>query len=577
VPIALAAAVLFAAPLGNTVVTHADPGGGTVIEGNFAGDPKTFNPLLVQDQSSQLITGFLFPSLLGVDAKTGGFAPNMPGGLALSWTVSDDSKTYTIKLRQGLKWSDGKDITAQDVQYTWDATIDPQVGSPNSVLWTKNGGTIDSIKATDDYTVEVKFSSADCTALNNIGLVVVPAHIYKADHSDVATSAYNTNPTVTWGPFKFQEFVPSERVSLVANPDYPDAIDKTVKPEGFIYKNVTNQTVSVDQFIAGESNIFDTPPASRRADIAKASDTINIFKYAGDSWEHLVLNEDDPSNPQPGVDKDGKPVAQGHHPLFGDVRVRQAIAKGLDVEAIIKTGVQGEATRMASTLLNTSWAHDPNLKPIAFDQAAAKKLLDDAGFPVGPDGKTRVAKGAKYAKDGTALKFTLIYFSSNARRTAVSQIIKSQLEDIGFQVDLSGMDFNTQIDTVNSEKYDAAIEVLGTTFPADPGSDLNGLYTPGGDVLGAGNLNVTSYSNPQVADLLDKARTVPGCARDARAKLYQQAEKILQDDEPIIYLYSLNGEYDALKTVKGFDPKPWPSPPGLYWNIDSWTVVQKAS
>src|ERR1041385_5028332 len=223
----------------------AQSGGGTIIEGNFGGDPKNLNPIIGLDTASQRIFGFLFPTLVGIDPKTTDFVPGAAGSLAASWKVSDDQKTYTFTLRKDWKWSDGQPITAKDVEYTFAAISDSQVNSPLAFISTAGGGTIDSVKALDDYTVEIKYSSPDCKALNNAGFQIIPSHVFKPDHSDIADSDFNTNPTVTAGPFKFKEFVPSQRVSLVADQSYPDAMDKTVKPDGFIYKNVADQNVMI--------------------------------------------------------------------------------------------------------------------------------------------------------------------------------------------------------------------------------------------------------------------------------------------------------------------------------------------
>src|SRR5205814_9079698 len=115
----------------------------------------------------------------------------------------------------------------------------------------------------------------------------------------------------------------------------------------------------------------------------------------------------DPKNPQPAFDKDGKPIDQGHHPIFGDVAVRQAIAHAVDVPSMIKTIELGQATQMPSAFIPSSWAFDKTFEPIALDAKAAGDMLDKAGWPMGANG-IRAAKGAKYAPDGTPLRFTVL-------------------------------------------------------------------------------------------------------------------------------------------------------------------------
>lgn len=544
--------------------TQAQTSGGVIIEGNGGGDPKTFNPIFVSDTASQRITGFLFPTLIAVDPKTADYLPNGAGGVAEKWDVSTDSITYTFHLRQAYKWTDGAPLTAKDFQYAYDAIVSGKVKS----RYTGDAKQyIASYKALDDYTLEVKFKEANCKALgfaNNIP--PLPMQLFKPDFSDLTDSPFNTKPNVTAGTFKFKELRPSEQVTLLANKDYPDVKAGSVKPEGFIYKVIPDQNVLVEQFLAGETNVIDNPQTSRRSDIDKAQTDgkVTVFKYPGNSWEYVAFNLADPAHPQSAFDKDGKPIDQGHHPLFGDVRVRRALAMATNIDQVIKTAVFGEAQRIASSIIPSSWAYDTTLKPLPFDTAAAEKLLDEAGFPKNTDG-VRVAKGAKYAPDGTPLKFTLYTNKGNTRREATGTIFQDNMKQIGVVVDFQPIDFNTLLDKQNAQTYDATLLGWRNGFPDDP--DQTTLFTPSSDIVGSG-LDFTSYNNPDVNKLELDALHVPGCALKDRAAVYAKIQKIIQDDQPYIFLFAINGEYAANKSVKGFNP----FAAQLYWNVDSWTV-----
>ncbi len=549
---------------------RAQESGGVIIEGNFGGDPKNLNPLIGNDTASARVFGFLFPSLIGVDPKSANFAPNVPGGLAEKWDVSKDNLTYTVHLRKNAyKWTDGTSVTAKDYKFSFDAVMS---GKIDSYLTGFIGERIASVEAPDDWTVVVKFKEAACTALSDMaGVTPLPAHKFKADFSDMKDSAYNTKPDVTAGVFRFKDFRPSEQVTLVANPDYPDAAQGKVKPEGFIYKVVPDQTVLVEQFLAGETNVIDGPPVSRRADIRAAGDAgkVKAYGFPGNAWDYVGWNLADPGNPQSAYDAKGKPTGadQGHHPLFGDVRVRRAMALATNVDQIIKTAVFGEGTRMSSSILPTSWAYDKTLKPLPYDPEAAKKLLDEAGFPMGPDG-IRAAKGAKYAKDGTPFRFTLYTNEGNSRRKAIGTIMQDNLKQIGVQVDFQTIDFNTLLDKMNSQEYDAFILGWRNGFPDDP--DQTQILSSKSDIVGSGD-DVTSYANPEFDKIEFDANHVPGCDQKARAALYAKAQKILQDDQPYMFLFVTNGMYASSSNVQGFDPLP----SQLYWNVDTWTVKSK--
>jgi len=536
--------------------------GGVIIEGNFGGDVKNLNPLISSDTASQRVYGFLFPSLVGVNPDTGGWATKgmHEGDVAEGWDVSKDGLTYTFHLRKDFKWSDGTPLTAKDFLYAYQATVSGKVDAP---LQGQTQERIASEEAPDDYTLVVHFKTASCTALADISFITpVPAHMFKPDFSDINDSPFNTNPSVTAGVFKFKEFRPSEQVTLVRDENYPDG---KVGPDGFIYKNVPDQAVLVEQFLAGETNLIDSPPQGRRADV-EANSAITPYKYPGNSWDYIALNLADPTNPVSAVDEKGAVVNadQGHHPLFGDVRVRRALQLGTNVPQMVKTAVFGYGTQMASGIIPSSWAFDKDLKPVPYDPAAAAKLLDEAGFPKGADG-IRAAKGAKYAPDGTPLKFTMFTNDGNARRTAAGTIFQDNMKDLGIVVDFQPIEFNTILDKLNQQTFDAILLGWRNGYPDDP--DLTQIFGTTGDVVGSGS-NSGSYTNAAFDKIEKDALNIPGCDPVKRADLYKQAQKILQDDQPYIWLYVQDGMYAARKNVEGFDPRP----SNLFWNVDKWHI-----
>jgi peptide/nickel transport system substrate-binding protein len=545
-----------------------NPRGGILIEGNFGGDPATFNPLLASDTASARVSAFMFPAFAAVDPATATFVKDGQGlgAMVTDWTISDDGLVYTFTLRDDWNWSDGTPITSADVLYTWNA-INSGVVETQSVYILDS---ISDVTAPDAHTVVVTFKTADCTALNYAGsLAPLPSHILPQDFSQLNDSDFNFNPTVTAGIFSFGEFRPSEQVSLIADQNYPDATRGFVSPDGWIYKNVPDQTVLTEQFLAGETNLIDNAPVSRRSDLRAAGDAgdVQVYSYPGNAWDYVGLNLADPNNPQNAFDADGNPIDQGHHPIFSDVRVRQALAQAIDVDSIVQGAVFGEGSRMTSFIIPASWAYDNDLPPIAFDPDKAAQLLTDAGWvddDNNPD-TPRIAMGAMYAQDGDPLEFTLYTNNGNSRRTAIGTIVQDQLKQIGVQVDFQTIDFNTLLDIMNSQTFDAFILGWRNGYPDDP--DVTQILTPVSDVVGSGSDN-TSYNNPEFNDLNAQAKALPGCDPAERSKLYAQMQQIFQQDLPYIPLYAINGMYASRSTVQGFGPYP----SQLYWNVDTWAV-----
>ncbi len=545
--------------------------GGIIIEGNISADVATMNPIMSSDTASSRVIGFMFPSFIGADPAAAVLAENQPNSLAATWEISEDGLTYTFHLREDMTWSDGTPITSADVLYSWEAIkagAEGLIDVPGSYIIDPTGATgVLDVQAPDDYTVVVTFASPECTALSYAASIVpAPSHVLPEDVSTLGDSEFNLNPTVTRGPFTFGEFRPGEQVSLVNDPTYPavDTVLGYVAPEGFIYRTVPDQTVMVEQFLAGELNVIDGPAVARRQDIRNSSAT--VYSYPGNAWDYLAMNLADPNNPQNAFDEAGNPIDQGHHPIFGDVRVRQAMARAIDVESIIDAAVFNEGERMTSFLIPASWAYADDLAPIPFDPAAAAAMLDEAGWvdadndPATP----RVAQGAMYAEDGTEFVFTLYTNEGNTRREAIGTLVQDQLAQIGIRVDFQTIDFNTLLDIMDSQTFDTIILGWRNGYPDDP--DATQLFTPASDVIGSGS-NFTSFNNERFTELNAQAKSLPGCDPAERAAIYGEMQQIMQEELPYIWLFATNGMY-AANSIEGFDPYP----SQLYWNADAWSV-----
>jgi peptide/nickel transport system substrate-binding protein len=553
--------------------------GGPVVEGNFAGSVNfgSLNPLRNNDTATNEVTGLMFPAVVLGNPFTQTFGKvgdkGQTSSLATDWTVSDDGLTYTFTLRKDAMWSDGTPITATDVKFSFDAVASGQIDAPLYGLLnydpTGNPTGIKEVKIVDDYTVQTVFEQATCTALGLSGFLVVPAHAFgytgqaDFDFSVLKDNPFDTDPSAVYGPFELASLNPGEAVALKALTT--TWADGPVIPSGFVYRDVPDQTVLVEQFLAGESNYINGPPASRRADVRAASN-VQWKDYPGNSWDYLAFNLADPKNPQPGLDENGNPIDQGHHPIFSDVRVRRAIQLAVNVPDIIKGAVFGEGTQMAANIIPTSWAVDPNLAPIPYDPDQAAKMLDDAGWPLGADGK-RSCQGCMYAEQGAPFKFTLITNAGNTRREAIGQIVQDELSKLGIEVDFQAVDFQTLLsETFGAQTFDAYILGWQNGFPDDP--DQIQLFGPSNDNPANQGSNSTSYYNPQFVQLSQEANTVPGCDTAKRAAIYAQIQKLLQDDQPYVWMYVQNTMYAANKDVEGFDPQP--NVP--LWNINTWMV-----
>lgn len=545
--------------------------GAPVISPNFGADIATLNPILAQDGTSQEIIDLIYPPFLGVDIETGFFGESIPRQLVDSWEISEDGLTYTFHLRDDFVWSDGTPVTSADVLYVWNAIQDEGLEANGNLVQTKD--VITNVEAPDPQTVVFTFNTPNCSALTAASKYIpVPAHVFEelfgSDYALMNDSDYNLNPNVTSGIFSFQNFRPGEQVTIVANQDYPDG---PVYPEGFIQKVVTDQTVQVEQFLAGELTRMGVPSA-RQAELQELVDagTYQGFNSLRANYRFVAFNLADPENPQNGLDEDGNPIDQGHHPIFGDVRVRQALNYAIDFEALNQGAFNGFGIQGATHSRPDSWAHPQELEPYPFDQEQAIALLEDAGWTDEDGDGIRECNGCLYAEEGAPLAFEFITNAGNTSQEAMGTILQDQWGEVGFDVNFQPIDFNVLVETFQAQTFDAVSIFWGFDFPADPDSEFSGVFAPEADVLGAG-FNATSYSNPRVNEIVEEARALPGCDQEARSELYQEAYRILHEESPWIWIGGAQTLRVAQNNVANWNPLDTASPLEFH-NVQEWQI-----
>lgn len=572
--------VLMVAP----VLAQEEPGpgeGGIIIEPTFS-EITTLNPLLIADGNSEDVADRLFPALIGwdVEANYYAMAPNNYGGIADSWEISEDGRTYTFMLRDDWNWSDGTPLTSADFLYSWDALNSGEIDhNLFEVL-----DLIESVEAPDPQTLVITFTEADCFALNTAnGIPPVPAHVFNelfgTDYGLMNESDWNLNPDVTAYEFQFRNYRPGEQVTLLANQGFADAQLGYVSPEGWIYKSVPDQTVQMEQFLAGQITVVDSVPSDRQAQMRELGDAgeIQYFESPSATIRFISLNTGDPNNPQDGLDEDGNPIEQGHHPILGDVRVRQALYYGMNFDAINEGALFGLGRPAATHMTPQHWAFNPDIEPFLMDLEMARALLTEAGWidDDGDEGTTedptpRIAQGASYAEDGTELAFALTVPAGNTSAEATATLLQDQWRQVGIALEVRAIDFPVLLEDFYSQTGDAFM-IFWPIDAVNPDAATRRVLHPSQDVVGNG-LNAVSYNNEEMNALLDQGRTLPGCDLDELADIYGQVQQILHDDVPWIWVSTSQVPVVAQANLQNWDPRVATN--GLRWNITAWAVAE---
>lgn len=626
--VAVALLIAIALPIAaqDELVEPAAPGeGGTVVQVNIGSDPPNIHPLIGADTSSSAVWTLMYPSILTTDTEFN-LAANQPGGMAAGWEYDETGTILTVTLREDMFWSDGEQINADDYLWSIAATQSGVTNSPrSSIFWelsdgTANGGAIHEITKIDDFTIQfelgaVQFDEAgeiilaedgtpalipDCDALGDINDVTpVPEHVFSEafgeDYALLNDDPYffpiSGSGPATFGPFTdpFIEF--GVQVSLLADQTYSDTIALDyVAPGEWLYQVVADQNVAYERFLAGDFTFLGVSANNQNAFRALADETgdFDYLEYPANGYTYVGLNLADPDNPSPAFDEEGNLLDQGLHPVFSDVNVRLAFAHGIDVDAMIgerptddseATGIlEGNGFRLAThdhpLFSQTSdLLEEAGVTPREYDPELAMSLLEEAGWVDIDDDGIRECQGCLYSVEvdpsfeGSDLTFELITNAGNVLREAAGETIAVQLGEIGFNVDLQILEWGTVLDALFAQTHDAIIIGWSLGLPFQP-SGLSELLGAGVDVPGGG-FNYPSYVNEEFEAIFEQADSLAGCDPDERNALYAQAQQMVYEDAPYIFLYAANVMTATTSDLQNEDIIPYAE----RYNIDDWTLI----
>lgn len=529
--------------------------GGRLVEGQI-GDPKTFQPVIATDSVSSNSWGQVYISLLRTNKDTGDLEP----GLAEKFEMSADSLTLTYTLKDGLVWSDGKPFDGDDYKYTVEAVArskktvrkttiqdivgyaDYKDGKTDSMagLTVSNGG----------KTITIKFAKVFCPAMRALAGAaaggILPKHSFVQYWDNKSTDAtkniddnpLNNAPPTSMGPWIFKSFTPGQTIEYVRNDKYYRGAPLV---EFFTLKNYADANATKAAFLTGELSYL-SPALGDVDEVKKYQDAFMTQFPSVTAYNYIGWN-----------------AAAAKAPWLKDKRVRQALWYGINVKAIIDKIVFGYGKQVYAHTPAASWAYsDAGFNKYAYDPAKAKSLLESAGAKMGSDGIYRWT-------DGSPMKMRIETNQGNTARETILQFAQEQYKQIGVQIDPLLESFNALLDrTVPGTDYEGYI--LGWTgLAGDPDSGYNIWHS---SQRGKDQFNNVDFNNPQVDKDLDQGRNGPDCTQPTRAKLYQDFNKILNDEAPYTFLYSGDAITFYSKKLQNIQAAPYSS--GSGWNIEKW-------
>ena len=516
------------APVGNF--------GGELIASTIGEGPKTFNPFNSKDNTSSTMAGVMFDGLLTTNPVTGQPSPK----LAKSYEISPDGKTYTIHLRRGIKWSDGKPITADDVVFTWRDIIFAGLGDTS----TRDSLVIDdklpTVRKIDDYTVEFTTPKPYAPFIRMLSASIAPKHYFlsavKGGAETFDRFLGTTTPPkdiVVSGAFKLKEYVPAQRVVFERNPNYYEINKEKQKLpylDRFIYLIVGDLNNEVLKFEAKELDVISLQGSkvARYKSLEAHSDfkLYNLGPATGTMYLSMNLNNRKGKNGKFYVN----PTKQK---WFQDLNFRQAVDYAIDRKNMVFNIANGIGEPLFTPESLNSIYLNKNIKPYSRNLEKSRELLKKSGF--------YTKKGKLYDKDGNRVEFDLYTNAGNTEREAIGVMVKQDLEDLGMKVNFKPIEFNSLVNKLVST-FDWDMVIMGLTgSPLEPNGGKNVWLSDGR--LHMFNMRLPDEGKDKILPWekeLDECFTKGALATkfEDRKKYYDKYQEIVYLQKPFIYIYS---------------------------------------
>lgn len=497
-------------------------------------DPKALNPLMAEDDPSDIVRYLTGGVLIRVNRKT----QENESELASSWTIDEDGRRIIFKLRPGLKFSDGSDFTADDVVATMNTALDPKLNSPKGDPLRTGGKAV--VQALDKNQVSLEFERPIAGVERLFDEIAIsPARMAgKADSSTVL------------GPFAVAEQRAGEYVLLKRNPNYwkKDDTGHQLPYLDAVRLNVlSNRDTELLRFRRGEVQLID--------------------KMLPDTYEQLH-SEEAPSARDLGPSVEAEqmwfnqvarsPLPEYKKTWFRSRNFRRAVSMAINRADLARIAFRGHATPSLGLLspANKIW-FDTNLKPLNYDTNGALDLLKQDGFHKDGD----VLKD----KSGNAVTFSLITNAGNKARERMGSLIQQDLQQIGITVHFVPLDFPSIAERI-TKTYDYDACLLGlTNVDLDPNAQMN-VWLSSAD-LHQWNPAQKRPETPWEAEI-DKYMHAQASTldRNQRKAAFDKVQEIVADEQPMLYLVDKNALVAVSPSVRNADPTVLN--PQTYWNIE---------
>ncbi|MCU0493537.1 MAG: peptide ABC transporter substrate-binding protein, partial [Chloroflexaceae bacterium] len=531
------------------------------------------NPALVEGDLPSLENGGA--TLTEVTVQPGEPVFDLESKTVVEATTATTARQLVVtgKIKAGLKWDDGQPLTARDFVFAWKLSCDAESGSltqDNCPLGSSPsaGGIVSNYEAVDDTTLRLTYAPGVVDSLffstvfgpngtpqpEHLFKDVKPADVLKDERATGGTSAL----PLGYGPYKMTKWNKGESITFEANPNWSGEAPKTPT---MIYKFFADAVALASAVIAGEIDVsggqtgVDIDQYPYLTSVAKNGDINFQLNVDSNRFESLRLNLNDPNDAE----------LKAPHPFLSDVRVRKAIAMGLNRQQMVDTIFYGQSKVLDQPQLPQHESFNAAMGKVEYNPEEAKKLLDEAGWTPGADGIRE--------KDGKRASFTLVTTSGVPLRQRATQIAQSNLKELGIEVNLSYIPPAVLIspDVYFSRRFDV-IQIANTFSPLNPDGWWYGITacdeipTPANNFAGQ---NYAGWCDEEASNAATEANYGTLDPQERRAAWDIVLQRYFETGYHIIPLFMRPSMVASVPGLQGATINPTEF---LTWNVETWTL-----
>lgn len=509
--------------------------GGLYIEG-LLHTPQFLNPVLAFNNETDVdLNRLIFSGLFRLDKNL-----KLVPDLAESYEVSNDYRTFTIKLKNGLKWHDGENLTIDDVIFTYKTIQNPQYNSPH---YGKFQGV--QINKINDETIQFSLKEPYAPFLQNLTIGIIPKHIWQTIPPINSRLAEANVKPIGSGPYKFKKLLKDKDGNLISYTfeSFPEYHLQKPYITNLQFKFYSNLASAIDALQKQNIDGLEFIPKNDIKNLQQIKD-LNFHTFSLPQYTAIFFNYN--KNEQ-----------------LKDKNVREALALAINKNNLVAEALNNEAQVIDGPLLPGTVGYHEDIKKYENDPEKAKSILEKQGWKLPADESAEPFR----QKDGQTLEITLTTVDV-ADNIDVAKKIKDYWQTIGVKVNLEVVPKKTiEQEIIIPRNYQALLfgEILGADPDPFPFWHSSKRQNPG--------VNLTNFANKQADALLEKGRVTTD--NEERDKIYREFQDILIDELPAIFLYSPTYTYPVNEKVKGITQTSITTPADRFNDIANWYIKTK--